>query len=140
MILSRMFVACIVYCLYLYIVACYVELLLLCYCYYYYYVIVILILCHAMIHLIYNGTLYITICYIELYQSFSRGKQCKISEVERDGHWPGQTYTLQRHYLFHSNGSKFDVLSIKCQAMFGYAFVNFVDEPQAQRARQVFEG
>lgn len=39
-----------------------------------------------------------------------------------------------------NDGSKCDVLCIKCQAMFGYAFVNFVDEPQAQRARQVFEG
>jgi len=31
-------------------------------------------------------------------------------------------------------------INFRTQAMFGYAFVNFVDEPQAQRARQVFEG
>lgn len=38
------------------------------------------------------------------------------------------------------NGGTGDSTGDSSQAMFGYAFVNFVDELKALRARQVFEG
>ena len=55
-------------------------------------IMIMMILCHRMTYLIYNGTLLynMSICYIKVLQLMNTGKQCKIVQVERDGHWPGQ--------------------------------------------------
>lgn len=55
-------------------------------------IMIMMILCHRMTYLIYNGTLLynMSICYIKVLQRINTGKLCKIIQVQRDGHWPGQ--------------------------------------------------
>lgn len=56
-------------------------------------IMIMMILCHRMTYLIYNGTLLynMSISYIKVLQRIDTGNcQCKIIQVQRDGHWPGQ--------------------------------------------------